>query len=211
MAKSICSLQMTSKLNLHGNTVLANPDKLILTLTSWTGYKREILYLHQEPVTANITEHNEASPEKNGLVQSIQRLVSISWKQNFSKSRSPDTFISIPFSYAHVKTAILPLWRKSCFFTRNISKIRKVWRSKTECWKKCDVRLCILTDFAFFVRNRFCICKKELPELFVPIYRIFIFQFTPIFITSFKETDKFITNQLIAIVLITLIYIKGNK
>ena len=70
--------QMTSKLNLHGNTVLANPDKLILTLTSRTGYKREILYLHQEPVTANITEHNEASPEKNGLVQSIQRLVSIS-------------------------------------------------------------------------------------------------------------------------------------
>lgn len=33
----------------------------------------------------------------------------------------------------------------------------------------------------FFVRNRFCICKKELPELFVPIYRIFIFQFIPDF------------------------------
>ena len=107
MAKSICSLQMTSKLNLHGNTVLANPDKLILTLTSWTGYKREILYLHQEPVTANITEHNEASPEKNGLVQSIQRLVSISWKQNFSKSGhrtllSPSLFL-------------MPTWKQPSF------------------------------------------------------------------------------------------------
>lgn len=47
-------------------------------------------------------------------------------KTEFFKKQSPDTFISIPFSYAHVKTAILPLWRKSCFITRNISKIRKV-------------------------------------------------------------------------------------
>ena len=187
MAKSICSLQMTSKLNLHGNTVLANPDKLILTLTSWTGYKREILYLHQEPVTANITEHNEASPEKNGLVQSIQRLVSISWKQNFSKS-GPRTLLS-PSLF------LMPTWKQPSFrfggnpaFLLEISarserydvrkrNVEKMWRPFMHINGLCH----------FFVRNRFCICKKELPELFVPIYRIFIFQFIPDFYHIFQR------------------------
>ena len=78
MAESTSSPQMTGKLNLHGNTVPANPDKRILTLTGRTGHERKILYLHQEPVTANTAEHSEAPSEKDGLVQSIRRLVSVS-------------------------------------------------------------------------------------------------------------------------------------
>lgn len=138
MAKSICSLQMTSKLNLHGNTVLANPDKLILTLTSWTGYKREILYLHQEPVTANITEHNEASPEKNGLVQSIQRLVSISWKQNFSKSGhrtllSPSLFLmptwkQPSFRFGGNPALLLEISARSERYDVRKRNVEKMWR-----------------------------------------------------------------------------------
>ena len=181
MAKSICSLQMTSKLNLHGNTVRANPDKLILTLTSWTGYKREILYFHQEPVTANITEHNEASPEKNGLVQSIQRLVSISWKQNFSKSGhrtllSPSLFLmptwkQPSFRFGGNPAFLLEISARSERYDVRKRNVEKMWRPFMHINGLCH----------FFVRNRFCICKKELPELFVPIYRIFIFQFIPDF------------------------------
>ena len=181
MAKSICSLQMTSKLNLHGNTVLAKPDKLILTLTSWTGYKREILYFHQEPVTANITEHNEASPEKNGLVQSIQRLVSISWKQNFSKSGhrtllSPSLFLmptwkQPSFRFGGNPAFLLEISARSERYDVRKRNVEKMWRPFMHINGLCH----------FFVRNRFCICKKELPELFVPIYRIFIFQFIPDF------------------------------